>query len=132
MDSTVPRSTIPVAIEVASDEEPVSCEGSVALGEHGFTLAFYIGDDKYTVDHSDERTSVTAEGLMTYTLVFTDGITHTAFSTPYGVLDFDVQTASRRADVSADGVKIGLSYLLVGGGKQSPRKLDIFARFADR
>ena len=130
MDSTVPRSTIPVAVTVASEQEPVECKGVYSEHAGGFTLEFSIQRDKFTVEHAAEHTRIKADGVMSYDIKLgkTDG--DTLLNTPYGQMRFPVKTTERTVERKADRLNMLFKYIFSSAtAGEIERAVDITARF---
>ena len=132
MDSTVPRSTvpIPVAVTVASDKEPVECSGILKEYSHGFELGFSIKNDKFSVLHTAESTRVTAAGELSYDIPLMSGETSAVLETLFGKIRFSVKTLVRDIVRSENSLKILLKYILSSEtAGEIERTVDISARF---
>lgn len=125
MDSK-PRSTIPVAVTVASEQEPVTCSGNYTEQSDGFTLQFCLRDDSFTIEHTKAATRVRAKGVMNYDIELNDAVTFALISTPFGEMKFEVRTYERCVVKLNDTVKIMLSYAMenAAAGKMD-RAVDI-------
>ena len=111
MDSK-PRSTIPVAVRIASEQEPVDCSGTYTEQSDGFSLRFCMGADEFTVVHTKAATSVAAKGVMNYDIVLNDAETFTMLKTPYGEMKFAVVTRERSVVRLNDSIRILLEYTM--------------------
>lgn len=111
MDSK-PRSTIPVAVRIASEQEPVDCSGTYTEKSDGFILRFCMGDDEFTVEHSRAKTTVAAKGVMNYDIELNDARSFTVLDTPYGEMKFSVVTRERRVERRDDKLEIFLEYAM--------------------
>lgn len=135
----MPRSSsVAVAVTVASDREPVECEGSYVPAADGFILEFYIGGDKFVIEHAAGNgngasgfTRVAAFGDMSYDIKISDEKSDTLLSTPYGKVRFDVVPLLREVDMDAERVNIKLKYLLAADGVgEIERAVEVTARFS--
>lgn len=130
MDSTVPRS-IPVAVTVASEQEPVQCDGIYAERAGGFTLEFSIERDKFVIDHTAAVTSIVARGDMSYDIALGERDTETLLGTPFGEMRFAVRTTERTVIREADAISITLQYVLSSqAAGEIERTVKLTARFA--
>ena len=112
MDSTVPRSTIPVAVVVASEQEPVECNGAFAEHAGGFALEFSIHQDKFVIEHTAAKTKVCAEGGLSYEIELSDKVSSVLLATPFGEARFTVRTLERAVQKSDGKLNISLRYVL--------------------
>lgn len=129
MDNTTPKS-IPVAVTVASELEPISCQGTYFPDEHGFGLEFSIGKDRFLIEHTQNSTRVAADGVMSYDITLSSEKTDTLLATPYGMVKFDVVTLARDVTVSDIGVTVVLQYVMSAqGAGEMTRSVCVSARF---
>ena len=131
MDSTVPRSTRPVAVTVASEQEPVKCDGEFAEHAGGFTLVFNMGAERFTVAHTESCTDVSASGgVMSYKISLSDKPSTVLLGTPFGEMRFAVNTLERAIE-RVDGVlRVALKYVLSSAAAGDiERAVDVTARF---
>lgn len=129
MDSTDKHRSSAVAVTVASDIEPVKCEGTLTRNEGGFVLEFSIRQDRFTIDHNNERTRISVCGGMSYDICLSDENSSTLLGTPYGKIRFDVLTIERDVKDYGHGVRILLRYILKSGESgEIERAVDVFAR----
>lgn len=131
MDSTVPRSTRTVAITVASEQEPVKCEGVYAEQACGFTLEFDIGAEKFTVAHTEASTRVKAcGGVMSYDISLAEAPSDVLLGTPFGEMRFAVKTLERTVERADGSLRVALKYVLSSASAGDiERAVDITARF---
>lgn len=130
MDSTVHPSTVPIAVTIASEQEPVECAGLYTERADGFSLEFFIRSDRFTIVHTDTCTRLCAHGTMSYELELGDRDSSVELDTPFGRLGFDVHTETRKAEKTADGLSVALKYALIdAGGDRSERDVSLTARF---
>lgn len=129
MDSTDKHRSISVAVTVASDIEPVRCEGILTRNDGGFVLEFSIRQDKFIIDHNSERTRISVCGGMSYDICLSDEQSSTLLGTPYGKIRFDVLTIERDVKDYGHGVRILLRYILKSSESgEIERAVDISAR----
>lgn len=129
MDSTVPPSR-PVAITVASEQEPIEVSGVYAEHDGGFVLEFSIERDRFTIDHSPSTTRIAAVGGLSYDISLSEKESSTLLSTPYGNIRFAVTPVLRDVVTSNDGLAIVLEYVLTSAdGEKIKRSVDIKVRF---
>lgn len=129
MKNTTPKS-IPVAVTVASEQEPISCEGTYFPDAQGFGLEFSIGKDRFLIEHTVDCTRVAADGVMSYDITLSANKTDTLLATPYGMVKFDVTTLARDVTVSDIGVTVVLRYILSAqGAGEMDRSVCVSARF---
>lgn len=121
MDSK-PRSTIPVTVKVASEQEPIECSGSYTEQSDGFTLEFCMNADRFGVTHSRASTTVKATGIMSYDIVLNDGVTFALLKTPYGVMKFEVKTLRREVVKLNDTLRIALEYVMTNAAVGEMRR----------
>lgn len=106
------RSKVPIRLCIASELEPVVCDGFYSEREDGFVIEFVIGTDSYEIDHNAVRTKLTTRGLLSYEIVFGESSEASPLCTPFGNMDFSVADAERNVALSGDGVNVGLKYTL--------------------
>lgn len=102
----------PVTVTVASDQEPVKCNGVYSEDRHGFCLEFSIGNDKFRVEHGALCTRLTADGVMSYDIELKDEETSTLLATPYGAVRFKVKTIERNIVRGEKDLNISIKYVL--------------------
>ena len=125
MDSSVPPSR-PVAITVASEQEPIEVNGSYAEREGGFVLEFFIGQDKFVIENSSFVTRIVAVGGLSYDISLSEKESSTLLSTPYGNIRFTVTPLLRDIVSSKDEIHIVLKYVLSAEGTDDiERSVDI-------
>ncbi|MDE6401096.1 MAG: hypothetical protein K2L54_00610 [Clostridiales bacterium] len=131
MDSTVPRSTCPVAVTVASEQEPVKCEGVYAEHSGGFALDFNIGAEKFTVTHAEDCTRVTAHGgAMSYDIALSEKPSSVLLGTPFGEMRFTVKTLERTVERADGFLRVALKYVLSSAAAGDiERAVDVTAWF---
>ncbi|MCH5166068.1 MAG: hypothetical protein J1G01_06675 [Clostridiales bacterium] len=112
MDSTVPRSTIPVAVIIASEQEPVKCDGVYAEHAGGFALEFSIHQDKFAIEHTAAKTKICTSGELSYDIELSDKVSSVLLATPFGKARFTVKTLDRTVQKSDDKLDISLRYIL--------------------
>ena len=116
----------PVSITVATDTEPVTVDGFYSDTADGFTVEFELGEDRFTVEHGENRTTVKAKGLMSYDITLCEENTSTMLSTPFGMVKFDVKTELRRAEEKDGVLRLMLFYVLHADGVgDMPRSVDL-------
>lgn len=113
---TYPPSTISVTVTVASELEPVACDGTLCLGGDGFTVSFILQRDKFTIEHSADVTKIVTDGDMSYAIELCSRQTETLLNTPYGAVRFAVKTLERTVERIGDKIKIVLRYILSSDG----------------
>lgn len=108
----------PIDIEISSDTEPVKCIGAYRAAPQGFVLEFDIGQDRYTVEHTDARTVFCCVGKnQSYTLTLCDKETQMRLDTVYGALDYAVVTETRKVEYADNGINMELGYNLIADGE---------------
>ena len=119
----------PVSVTVATDTEPVTVDGTYSAAADGFTVEFEIGEDRFAITHTDEKTTVKANGLMSYDITLCDEPTATMLQTPFGMVKFDVKTELRRAEEKDGVIRLMLFYVLHADGVgDMPRSVDLTIR----
>lgn len=127
---SLPRSSISVAVEVASDREPVTCDGVLTQSKEGFALEFFVGNDKFIITHGVASTRIAAAGDMSYDIELKASDTETVLSTPFGMVRFTVKTLLREVTSSDEGIKIVLKYILASDAAgEIERTVDLAVRF---
>ena len=122
-----------VAVTIASDTEPVECEGEYSPSVDGFSLTFSIARDTFKIEHTPDATRIVAVGDLSYDLTVGSENSETLLSTPYGKVMFDVIPVERRVSADASGVRIVLKYKLSSANVgEMLREADISARFLNR
>lgn len=130
MDSTVPRSTKPVVITVASEQEPIVCDGMFSQLSDGFGLEFSIGEDRFTIEHTQTSTHIVAIGVMKYDITLGSERTFTVLDTPFGKVRFAVDTVVRDVSVTDGGVVIAVGYIMSSDAAgKIERTINLSARF---
>lgn len=130
MDSSVPRSTLPVALTVASEAEPIECDGIYTETADGFTLEFSIREDDFIIEHNGASSRIAAKGLMSYEIILGVPGATTLLATPYGKVRFDVETINRDVVRQGDGLRVLFRYALFSEpAGRIDRAVDIAARF---
>lgn len=122
------RSRIPVAVNVASDGEPVDCNGFYTAINDGFMLEFSAGENKYVISHADDITRLESSGLLCYSMDFSAGGSFPVGAV-FGDLELELVPRKRRVCIEKNGVDVELEYSLVGGAIQSDRTVKVTARF---
>lgn len=107
---------LPVTVTVATETEPTSVDGVFSRTEDGFTLEFCIGEDKFIIVHTDEKTTVKATGVMAYDITLCADDTQTVLATPFGMVKFAVKTALRKVEQKDNYMRIMLCYVLSADG----------------
>lgn len=129
MDSSDnPKSKSPVAVTVASDAEPVECEGSLTDTDGGFVLEFSAADNVYTVTHENKITRIKATGILSYELGF-GCESKTTVVTPMGNIELSVVPVSCTAEKNAFGACLEFSYKLKAGDEEQLRNVKVTARY---
>ena len=129
MDSSDnPLCKSPVAVTVASDVEPVECEGSLACTDGGFVLEFSAADNGYTVLHENNVTRIVATGILSYELGF-GCESKTTVVTPMGNIELSVIPIECSVEKNNDGVRLEFSYKLVAGDTEQLRNVRVTARY---
>ena len=129
MDSSdKPRSKMPIAVNIASEAEPVACDGYFVEQDNSFELEFGTPSAKYVITHSERNTRLSASGLLSYVLDFSDGGA-TEVVTPLGGINFSLTPVRREVVLDGEGVKLNLEYKLVGAGTETLRAVKVDARF---
>lgn len=122
------RSKVPISVNIASGAEPVDCEGHFCEQDDGFVLEFGTPSAKYVITHGKDSTKLSASGILSYVLDFSDGGA-TEVVTAVGGIKFSLIPIRRDVVRDSDGVKLDFEYKLVGVDEQSLRAVKIDARF---
>lgn len=129
MENPLPRSR-PVAVTVASDKEPVVCDGVLTQANDGFVLEFSVGNDKFDLVHGGGFTRVSATGDMSYDIELKEHETSTVLSTPFGMVRFAVKPIVRDVETTENGIRVKLKYILAStAAGEIERTVDIAVRF---
>lgn len=129
MDSTDKHRSKSVAVTIASDIEPVNCDGILTRNDGGFVLEFSIRQDRFNIDHNNARTLISVCGGMSYDICLSDEKSSTLLGTPYGQIRFDVTTIEREVKDYGHGVRILLRYILQSGeSEEIERAVDVSVR----
>ncbi len=121
------RSKLPVAVTLASEAEPVTCDGYLIETDGGFILEFCAGENSYSVIHNGSSTRLVSTGLLSYDMEFAGG-GDTCVSAPFGNVDFKLIPLRRDIGRDGDTLRIGLEYKLVGCDAEISRAVDVTAR----
>ena len=126
MDTDHYRSTkFPATITIASELEPVEVSGEFTEDGDGFALEFSIGDSKYVLTHG-ERTVLSVNGLISYTLDFCDA-GDVSIETPAGALCYAYMPETCSIGRDGDEITAELKYTLDDGEEKSLRSVNIHA-----
>lgn len=126
------RSTdnIPIRVTVVSELEPTCGEGTYISDADGLFLNFSCGNDRYTVSHTPEKTVVTADGIINYSITLCAENTVAELATAFGTLAYTVRTLSRTCSQTASGVALDLDYALSAAGEaETVRHISVVADF---
>ncbi len=123
-----PNCKSPVAVTVASDQEPVECNGSLAVTDGGFVLEFSAGDNVYTVMRENDRTRIKAAGILSYELGF-GCESDTTVVTPMGSIQLSVAPIACAVSETTDGIDLEFSYKLKAGDTEHLRNVKVTARY---
>lgn len=121
---------IPVTVTVATETEPVTTDGIFTERLDGFILEFFIGSDKFKIEHNENVTTVKADGVMSYDIALKPEQTETMLDTPFGKVKFNVKTETREVKRTSGLMRIMLCYVLGSDAVgDMPRSVDITVRF---
>ncbi len=126
--SDKPRSSIPIAVTIKSDEEPVECDGHYRALKGGFELRFGTPSCTYVITHDGRGTELKASGILSYVLNFSDG-GDTTVAASFGGIDIKLTPVKHVVETTDAGVKLAFRYALSGAGGESVRAVEVNARF---
>ena len=118
---------MPIKVNIASGAEPVDCDGYFCERNDGFVLEFGTPSADYVVTHGQQKTTLSASGVLSYVLDFSEGGA-TEVATEFGGIKISLVPIKRDVAVNSDGVRVDLLYKLVGAD-ETLRAVKIDARF---